>query len=144
MALSSCLGRADDVIRAQTALDRARVVSLVGVGGVGKTRLALQVAAESSTRYPHGVWFCDLAPVADPQAVPFVVATALALPHRPSAYPAESIAGALAHRRALVVMDNCEHLVDEVASLVELVASRCADVRVLATSREAWPSTASW
>jgi predicted ATPase len=110
---------------------------MVGVGGVGKTRLALQAAADSAEDFEDGVWFCDLAPVTDPGAVPFAVAAALGLPERSAAAMVDTITQSLAQRRALVVVDNCEHVIEQAADVVDAIVQRCSSVTILATSREA-------
>jgi predicted ATPase len=118
-----------DLVRAH------RLVTLTGVGGVGKTRLAMRVAAELSPECPDGVWLVELAPVEDPIAVPDVVATALGI--QPGATIAERVAAALHGRRVLVVLDNCEHVLDAVVNVAETILARTATVRIIATSREA-------
>ena len=114
------------------------MVTLTGVGGVGKTRLALQVAADTVTRFPDGVWFVDLGPVLDAGFVPAAVSTALALPERRQGTVEDSIVAALRNKRLLVVLDNCEQVVDAAAALVD-VARRVVPggEGALATSREA-------
>jgi predicted ATPase/class 3 adenylate cyclase len=118
-------------------LVRARpLVTLTGVGGVGKTRLALQVATEVATDFPDGVWWCDLAPVGDPAALWDVVAGTLGVPP-PAGRPLDGrVLEYLAAKQLLMVLDNCEHLLDGVARLVDAVMRRCRGVAVLATSRE--------
>ena len=112
------------------------LVTLTGVGGVGKTRLALQVAAEVAPDFPDGVWWCDLAPVGDPAALWDVVAGTLGVPP-PAGRPLEErVLEYLAQKRLLLVLDNCEHLLDGVARLVDAVTQQCRGVAVLATSRE--------
>ena len=103
----------------------------------GKTRLALQVAADTVTRYPDGVWFVDLAPVLDAGFVPGAVRAALAVPERRKGSVEDSIVAALRNQRLLVVLDNCEQVVDAVAALVDTLVDSCLGVSVLATSREA-------
>ena len=113
-----------------------RLVTLTGVGGVGKTRLGLQVAAELTGEFPDGVWLIELAPVVDPGAVPDAVATALGVTTPVGNSMAASVAQALSGRRLLVVLDNCEHVLDETAELVEAILAGTSTVHVLATSRE--------
>jgi predicted ATPase len=112
------------------------LVTLTGVGGVGKTRLALQVAAEVAPDFPDGVWWCDLAPVGDSGALWDVVASALGVPPATGRPLEERVLEYLAEKRLLVVLDNCEHLLDGVARLVDAVTQRCRGAAVLATSRE--------
>jgi predicted ATPase/class 3 adenylate cyclase len=133
--LTEFVGRADDVAQVAKALDAHRVVTLTGVGGVGKTRLALQVAAEFADRFHHGTWFCDLAPVASPDRVVHAIADALGI-DAGAVDPDEVLASWLRHQRALLVIDNCEHLLDEAARVAEHLLRSCPDIVVLATSRE--------
>ena len=133
---TSFIGREVEV-KALTELVRAhRLVTLTGVGGVGKTRLSVQVAAELITEFPDGVWLVELAPVGDPAAVPDVVATVLGVTPQAGLSVADSVAQALSGRRLLIVLDNCEHVVDATADLVETILARTATVKVMATSRE--------
>jgi predicted ATPase len=113
-----------------------RLVTLTGVGGVGKTRLALQVAAELTGEFPDGVWLVELAPVGDPVAVPDVVATALGVTSQAGLTVTESLAQARSGRRLLLVLDNCEHVLGAAGDVVETTLTDTAMVTVLATSRE--------
>ena len=131
------VGRAEDLDAVRAALDDSPVITLTGVGGVGKTRLALQVAADAVARFPDGAWFVDLGPVLDPEYVAAAFGSALRLPERRQGTAEDSIVAALRDKRLLVVLDNCEHVIDAVADLVDLVVGTCPGVSVLATSREA-------
>jgi predicted ATPase len=111
-------------------------VTLVGVGGVGKTRLALDVATQLADEFTDGVWVFELAAVADPAAVPEAVAAVLGITQQPGKSVSDSVASALEGRLRLLVFDNCEHVVDSVADLVEAILASSATVKVLATSRE--------
>jgi predicted ATPase len=113
-----------------------RLVTLTGVGGVGKTRLAVQVAAELVAEFPDGVWLVELAPVGEPDVVADVVATVLGVTPQAGLSMTASLIQALSGRRLLVVLDNCEHLLDAAADLVENVLSHTAGVRLITTSRE--------
>ena len=95
-----------------------RAVTLTGVGGVGKTRLALEVGAQLVTEFPDGVWFVELAPVGEPEAVPNAVAAVLAVAAQVDLPLTEAIARSLSRRRLLLIVDNCEHVLDAVADLV--------------------------
>jgi predicted ATPase len=133
---SSFVGRMAEVAELVGVVRNSRLVTLTGVGGVGKTRLAMQVAGELVPEFDEGVWLVELAAVGDPAAVPDVVATALGVVPQPAMTVTDSIATALAGRRVLVVLDNCEHVLDAAAGLVEAVLARSASAKVLATSRE--------
>ena len=133
---TSFVGRQSEVAELAAAVQAHRLVTLTGVGGVGKTRLALQVAAELVPEFPDGVWLLELAPVGDPTSVPDAVATALGIVQQAEMSVAESIAEALAGRLQLLVLDNCEHVLDAAADLVEAIFARSPTVKVLATSRE--------
>jgi predicted ATPase len=133
---SSFIGRMAEVVEVVGAVRAHRFVTLTGVGGVGKTRLALQVAGELVPEFSDGVWLVELASVGDPGAVPDAVATALGVVQQPGMTVTDSIAVAMAGRRILVVLDNCEHVLDAAAALVNAVLARSASAKVLATSRE--------
>ena len=133
---TSFIGRESEVAELHAAVKAHRLVTLTGVGGVGKTRLAVEVAARLADEFPDGVWFFDLAAVADPAAVPDAVAAVLGITQQPGKSVAESVASALEDRVRLLVFDNCEHVVDSVADLVEAILAASATVTILATSRE--------
>jgi len=133
---TSFIGRESEVAELQAAVKAHRLVTLTGVGGVGKTRLALEVAARLADEFPDGVWFFELAAVADPAAVPDAVAAVLGIIQQPGKSVANSVAAALEGRVRLLVFDNCEHVVDSVADLVEAILAASASVTILATSRE--------
>jgi predicted ATPase/class 3 adenylate cyclase len=135
-ALTSFVGRESEVEQVQAALKAHRLVTLTGVGGVGKTRLALQVATRLADEFPDGVWLFELAAVADPAAVPDAVAAVLGVTQQSGKTVAESVAAALEGRVRLLVFDNCEHLRDAAADLMEAILARSDTVRILATSRE--------
>ena len=111
-------------------------MTLTGVGGVGKTRLALEVAARSAHDFPDGVFVIELAAVTDPAAVPEAVAAVLGIIQQPRKSLADSIAAALEGRSRLLVFDNCEHVLDAAADMIEAIFNASATVKVLATSRE--------
>src|SRR6201997_4148781 len=135
-ATTSFIGRESEVAELQAAVKAHRLMTLTGVGGVGKTRLALEVAARLADEFPDGVWFFDLAAVADPAAVPDAVAAVLGIIQQPGKSVANSVAAALEGRVRLLVFDNCEHVVDSVADLLEVILATSATVTILATSRE--------
>jgi Adenylate and Guanylate cyclase catalytic domain/NB-ARC domain len=133
---TSFIGRDAELAEVQAALREHRVVTLTGVGGVGKTRLAQEVAAHLVDEFPDGVWLFELAAVADPGAVPDAVAAVLGITQQPGKSVSESVAAALEGRVRLLVFDNCEHVRDAAADLVEAILAASATVRILATSRE--------
>jgi predicted ATPase len=135
-ATTSFIGRESEVAEVQAAVKAHRLVTLTGVGGVGKTRLALEVAVRLADEFPDGVWFFELAAVTDPAAVPDAVAAVLGITQQPGKTVTESLAAALEGRSRLLVFDNCEHVVDSVADLVEAILAASATVTILATSRE--------
>jgi len=113
-----------------------RLVTLTGVGGVGKTRLALEVGAQLADEFPDGVWLFELAAVADPDAVPDAVASVLGITQQPGKNVSESVAAALEGKTRLLMFDNCEHVLEAAADLVEAILAQSATVTILATSRE--------
>jgi len=135
-ATTSFIGRESEVAELHAAMKAHRLVTLTGVGGVGKTRLAVEVAARLADEFPDGVWFFELAAVTDPAAIPDAVAAVLGITQQPGKTVTESVASALEGRVRLLVFDNCEHVVDSVADLVEAILAASATVTILATSRE--------
>ncbi len=134
---TSFIGRDAQVEELATLVGDHRLVTLVGVGGVGKTRLALQVAAEVAPAFFDGVWLVELAPLGDPASLPDLVATSLAVTPQAGLSVAESVARTLVGRNLLIVLDNCEHVLDAAAELVETILAGTSTVSVVATSREA-------
>ncbi|MDT7719370.1 MAG: hypothetical protein QOE94_381 [Mycobacterium sp.] len=135
-AATSLIGRESVLDEVQAAVKAHRLVTLTGVGGVGKTRLAMEVASRLAGEFPDGVWFFELAAVADPAAVPDAVAAVLGITQQPGKSVSESVAAALEGRVRLLVFDNCEHVHDAAADLVEAILAHSATAKVLATSRE--------
>jgi predicted ATPase/class 3 adenylate cyclase len=133
---TSFVGRESELVEISAMLKAHRFVTLTGVGGVGKTRLALEVAARSAPEFPDGGWVIELAAVGDPAAVPDAVAAVLGITQQPGMSLADSVAAALEGRSRLLVFDNCEHVLDAAADLVDAILARSATVKILATSRE--------
>jgi predicted ATPase/DNA-binding CsgD family transcriptional regulator len=133
--LNPFIGRARERAELREAVGAHRQVTAVGPGGVGKTRLALAVAADLAGDFEDGVWFVDLVPVSDPAMVGSAVAAALGLGEQQGRGIDDSVLAALADRRALLVLDNCEHLTGGVAPFVERLLARSPGVSVLTTSR---------
>lgn len=133
---SDLVGRAGDVATAQATLGRSRVVTLSGPGGVGKTRLALRVATDARSRYRDGAWICELAGVADASAVPDLVATTLGVQQRLGHTVIDRLVEYLRARQMLLLLDNCEHVLDSAADLIDTLVRDCPGMAILATSRE--------
>lgn len=130
------VGRETEIADLQAALCAHRLLTLTGVGGVGKTRLALELAAVSAADFPDGVWVIDLAAVVQPTAVPEAAAAVLGIVQQPGMTLAESVAAALERRSRLLVFDNCEHVLDAAADIIEGILAASSTVKVIATSRE--------
>ena len=135
-ALTSFVGRAGVVGEVAGHLGQYRLVTVTGPGGVGKTRLAGEVAGQVAGRFADGVWLAELAAVQDPAQVAAAVAVALGIRELPSVPAADALAHALARRQLLLVLDNCEHVIGAAAELCGRLLLGADDVRVLATSRE--------
>jgi len=137
--LTSFIGREKEIVELNEALNAHRLVTLTGSGGTGKTRLSLRVAAEVMDAYPDGVWFVELAPVTDPALVPNTLANLLGLRESGETRQAipDLICGYLHSRKALLIFDNCEHLIEACAALADLLLRSCKEVKILASSREA-------
>jgi len=146
LQLTRFIGRAQEMIVVRRLLGAARLVTLTGTGGAGKTRLALQVAADVLEEYPDGVWFVELAAVADSPLVPRVVASAIGVREQQGRPIVDTLIDQLSAKQTLVVLDNCEHVVDACARLAGALLSGCARFTVLATSREplAIPGETLW
>lgn len=133
--LTRLIGRQDDLECLTARLQEARLVTVVGAGGVGKTRLALAAAERLRARFPDGIWLADLGAQTDPALVPKTIALALGLDVRGAAFQ-ESARLWLAPRRGLLLLDGCEHLLQGVAQAAEAILRACSGVTILATSRE--------
>jgi predicted ATPase/class 3 adenylate cyclase len=135
--LTRFVGRERELAAVQQLLLAERLVTLTGAGGVGKTRLALRLAAELLDGFADGVWLADLAPLADPMLVPQAVASALAVREQPERPLVQTLQDVLRPKHLLLLLDNCEHLVAACAALAEALLRACPELRILATSREA-------
>jgi predicted ATPase/DNA-binding CsgD family transcriptional regulator len=136
LPVTSFVGRADDLAWLALELPRRSLVTLVGPGGVGKTRLAIEAAWQAAGAFPEGGWFCDLEPVTDPSAVPAVVLSTLGFRVQEGMSVVESVVDGLKRRRLLLILDNCEHVLDFATEVVVAVNVGCPSVTVLVTSRE--------
>ncbi len=118
-------------------LQTTRLLTLTGPGGTGKTRLALEVAAKVVDAYPHGVWLVELAPLADPALVPHTVATTLGVREQPGHSLLDALVDYLRPKTLLLLLDNCEHLIETCAQLAETLLRTARGLKILASSREA-------
>ncbi len=134
--LSSFIGREDELKQLKAHLEQTRLLSLVGVGGCGKTRLSLQLGADAIARFPDGVWFVELASISEMQDVPKAVAKVLNIQPIAGQSWEDAIAERYEDRQCLLILDNCEHLLQACAQLVDLVVKSCHKLRVVVTSRE--------
>jgi predicted ATPase/class 3 adenylate cyclase/DNA-binding CsgD family transcriptional regulator len=134
--LTSFVGRDAQLTQLRELLAQNRLVTLTGAGGVGKTRLAIQVAAQMASEFDDGACYVDLAPITDPELVPVTVARALSLPDQPGRSTMDTLTRFIGDRQMLVVLDNCEHLLDASAGLIVALLGTCAGLSVLGTSRE--------
>ena len=136
-ALSSFVGREKELAEVRRLLEDTRLLTLTGAGGCGKTRLALAAAEEQVEAFEDGVWLVHLAPLSDPSLVPQAVASAVGVREQPGRPLTETLSAYLASKMVLLVLDNCEHLIDACAELAESLLRSCPDLRVLTTGREA-------
>lgn len=135
--VSSFVGRVRELAEVRELLKNATLLTLVGAGGTGKTRLALQLAAEVLEDFPDGVWLVELAAVSNPDRVPKVLSNVLGVREEPGRSLVESISEYLRPKRTLIVLDNCEHLLEASARLAESLVLACPNLKVLTTTREA-------
>jgi predicted ATPase/class 3 adenylate cyclase/DNA-binding CsgD family transcriptional regulator len=133
---TSFIGRQGEICEVRRVLGDYRLVTLTGAGGVGKTRLAVHVAGLIAAEFADGVWYVDLAPITDPGVVPLEAIRALGLHDQPGRSADDTLLRFVGDRRMLLVLDNCEHLLDATATLTQALMGRCPAVRLLTTSRE--------
>jgi predicted ATPase/DNA-binding SARP family transcriptional activator len=131
------VGREREMLEVKRALAMTQLLTLTGVGGLGKTRLALEVASELVGAYPDGVWLVELAPLTEEALVPQAVAKAVKVPEQPGRELTETLVDALREKKLLLVLDNCEHLIEAATQLADVLIPSCPHLRILATSREA-------
>jgi predicted ATPase/class 3 adenylate cyclase len=134
---TSFRGREHDLEEVKSLLSQHKLLTLSGSGGVGKTRLALQVGAEVLDNYPDGVWLADFAPITDPELVSSIIAQELGMTQVEGRRVDESIPQWLKRKKLLLILDNCEHVLEAVAAIANAITRSCVDVRLLATSRQA-------
>ena len=135
--LTSFVGRTAELAEIKALLQTHRLVTLVGTGGVGKTRLALHVGADLIDEVDDGVWFVQLAPISEASLVTNAIASVLGLIESLNRPMIETLLTYLKHKRLLLILDNCEHLIGEVAKIADTILQNCAHITILATSREA-------
>jgi transcriptional regulator with XRE-family HTH domain len=134
-SVTSFIGRAQETAELQELLTQARLLTLVGVGGCGKSRLALEVAGTMVERFPDGVWLIELAPLVDSALVPHQVASVLGVSELPGQPIVDVLVGALRERSILLVLDNCEHVLTACSGLVDSLVRACPQLHIMATSR---------
>jgi predicted ATPase len=134
--VTSFVPRETDVAEVKSRLSRYRIVTLVGSGGAGKTRLALEVGSNLLDEYPDGVWIAELAPLEDPQLVAETVCSTIGVPVQGSRSAVDSAVGYLRQKKALLILDNCEHLIEASARLADELVRGCPTLLIVATSRE--------
>ena len=134
---TSFIGRDRELEEVKSLLGAARLLTLVGMGGLGKTRLSLQIAAEQIHDFPDGVWFLDLAPISDPALIVSEAAQVLGVREEPDRPLLQTVCAHLRNRRALLIMDNCEHVIQASAQMASAILKAAPHVRILASSREA-------
>ncbi|MGO9154009.1 LuxR C-terminal-related transcriptional regulator [Mycobacterium sp.] len=144
--LTSFVGRQGEMAELRRMVTDNRLVTLTGAGGAGKTRLAVEVAAQLTTEFSDGVWYVDLAPVTDPAVVPVTVARTLGLPDQPGRSTMDLLLEFFGEKEILLLLDNCEHLLDACGSMVVELLAACPHLAILATSREPLgvPGELSW
>jgi predicted ATPase/class 3 adenylate cyclase/DNA-binding CsgD family transcriptional regulator len=135
--LTSFIGREKELADVKRLLQNTRMLTLIGPGGTGKTRLSIGAASEMLDQYPDGVWFVELAPILDPLLVPRTVAIAIGLRDEPQRPVIEMLCDYLARKKILLILDNCEHLVDACARMADQILHAAPNMRILASSREA-------
>lgn len=143
---TALIGRERELAETKRLLAMTRLLTLTGAGGSGKTRLALEIARDLAGAYPDGVWLVELATLSEPELVPQAVATVLGVREKPGRSISEALADYLRRKNLMLVLDNCEHLLDAVATLSGLLLDSCLRLRILATSREALniPGELNW
>jgi len=143
-SVSELIGREAELDEVLCLVSSHRLVTLVGAGGIGKTRLGIEVARHLLPRFADGIWIVELAPLSDPELVPVAVATALGLELTSGAASPLSVANAVRSKQLMLVLDNCEHMLDAAARMAETLLRANPSVRVLATSRESLRAEGEW
>ncbi|BCI80105.1 transcriptional regulator [Mycolicibacterium sp. TY66] len=134
--LTSFIGRSAQLAQLQESLTEHRLVTLTGAGGAGKTRMAVEISSQLTEKFPDGVWYVDLAPITDPAVVAVAAAHSMGLPDQPGRSIVDIMVRFVADRGVLLLLDNCEHLLDSCGELAMTLLARCPQLTILATSRE--------
>jgi predicted ATPase/class 3 adenylate cyclase len=137
MQLTTFVGREKEIAEIKQELADHRLVTLTGSGGTGKTRLSLQVAADLLDQFPHGTWFVELAPLTDPELISQTILATLGVNEQPGWPPIELLKEYLHGKRLLIILDNCEHLIEASAKVTDILLNAAPDLKILASSREA-------
>ena len=135
--LTSFIGREKEMIEIKQAINEHRLVTLTGSGGTGKTRLSLQVAADLRDQFPDGLWFIELAPLSNPDLIPQTILSVFGIGEQQGRTITQSLIDHIHDRKLLILLDNCEHLIQACAELVDMLLSHSPGLRILASSREA-------
>ena len=136
LQLTSFIGREKEIADVTRLLEKSRLVTLTGSGGTGKTRLSIEVGNELLHQYPDGVWIVEFAPISDAKLVPSTTAIAIGLREEPQRPVLETLCDYLREKKILIILDNCEHLIEACAQLADMLLHACPDIRILASSRE--------
>ena len=144
--LTSFVGRQAQMAELRQLFSSNRLVTLTGAGGAGKTRVAIEVAAQLTADFGHGIWYVDLAPIANSAVVPVTTARTLGLPDQPGLSTVDTIVRFFGSKTMLLLLDNCEHLLDACGAMVVELLGACPQLTVAATSREplGLPGELSW
>ena len=135
--LTTFIGREKEIAEVKLELAAHRLVTLTGTGGTGKTRLSLQVAADLLDQFPDGIWFVELAPLTDPDLISRTILSTIGIHEQAGKAPIELLKEYLYEKRSLIILDNCEHLIEASAKLTDLLLNAASDLKILASSREA-------
>jgi predicted ATPase len=131
------IGREQEISEVKQELEKHRLVTLTGSGGTGKTRLSLQVAVDLLDHFQHGIWFIELAPLTDPNLIPQTILSAMGIQEQPGRIPLDALKEYLQEKQALILLDNCEHLVSASARVADILLGAAPTLKILASSREA-------
>jgi predicted ATPase/class 3 adenylate cyclase len=135
--LTSFIGRENEIAEVKQELESHRLVALTGSGGTGKTRLSLQVAADLLEKFNHGVWFIELAPLTDPDLIPPTILSTVGIQEQPGKTPLDVLKEYFHEKQALLVLDNCEHLIEASAQVTHALLNAAPELKIMASSREA-------